>query len=207
MSLKQLLKATMPAFLPMDKPVQERHIVWWVPLTIKAWYHASVKACSLECTIVKEMGLHIEQRSAFWRFTMSVLETSYDPLWREGRSIHWKSENTPRKVLMYKVRVLWKIQDYLNLPLKMKGQKKGYNIILKNYEAALFFSLLRKFCLACQFTGIVVSSEHKKSKVDFFVMSVTLFKTSVLAAFVNEIKVSFLLLVKYHVRDICSNFK
>lgn len=29
----------------------------------------------------------------------------------------------------------------------------------------------------------------------------------ILAAFVNEIKVSFLLLVKYHVRNICTNFK
>ena len=34
-------------------------------------------------------------------------------------------------------------------------------------------------------------------------MSVTLFKTSILAAFVSEIKVSFLLLVKYHVQ--CSS--
>ena len=36
-------------------------------------------------------------------------------------------------------------------------------------------------------------------------MSIMLFKTSILAAFVNEIKFFFLLLVKYHVREFVKN--
>ena len=36
-------------------------------------------------------------------------------------------------------------------------------------------------------------------------MSVTELKTKILTAFENEIRVSFLLIVKYHVMNICSN--
>ena len=38
-------------------------------------------------------------------------------------------------------------------------------------------------------------------------MSVTEFKTKILTAFVNEIKVSFMLTIKYRVINICTNFK
>ena len=44
-------------------------------------------------------------------------------------------------------------------------------------------------------------------EVDFFVMSVTEFQTKILTAFENEIKVSFMLIVKHHVMNICTNFK
>ena len=40
-----------------------------------------------------------------------------------------------------------------------------------------------------------------------FVLSVTEFKTKISRAFENEIRVSFLLIVKYHVMNTCSNFK
>ena len=40
-----------------------------------------------------------------------------------------------------------------------------------------------------------------------FVMSVTELKTKILTAFKNEIRVSFLLIVKYHVMNTCTNFK
>ena len=49
--------------------------------------------------------------------------------------------------------------------------------------------------------------EQAKLEVDFFVMSVTEVKTKILIAFENEIKVSFTLMVKYHVMNICINFK
>ena len=52
-----------------------------------------------------------------------------------------------------------------------------------------------------------MSSEHKKLLVDFFVMSVTEFNTKILEAFVIERKVSFLLMVKYPVRNVCTNYK
>ena len=52
-----------------------------------------------------------------------------------------------------------------------------------------------------------MSSEHKKLLVDFFVMSVTEFNTKILEAFVIERKVSFLLMVKYPVRNVCTNSK
>ena len=38
-------------------------------------------------------------------------------------------------------------------------------------------------------------------------MSVTEFKTKILTAFVNKIKVSFMLTIKYHVINISTNFK
>ena len=40
-----------------------------------------------------------------------------------------------------------------------------------------------------------------------FVMSVTKLKTKILTAFENEIRVSFLLIVMYHVMNTCTNFK
>ena len=40
-----------------------------------------------------------------------------------------------------------------------------------------------------------------------FVMSVTEFKTKILTAFENEIRVSFLLIVKYHVMNAFTHFK
>ena len=40
-----------------------------------------------------------------------------------------------------------------------------------------------------------------------FVLSITEFKTKILRAFENEIRVSFLLIVKCHVIKTCSNFK
>ena len=48
-----------------------------------------------------------------------------------------------------------------------------------------------------------VNLEYVKLEVYFFVMSVTeFFKTKILTAFVNEIKVSFLLIANYHVSNI-----
>ena len=44
-------------------------------------------------------------------------------------------------------------------------------------------------------------------QVDFFVVSVTEFNTKILEAFVKEKKVSFLLIVKYPVRNVCTNYK
>ena len=44
-------------------------------------------------------------------------------------------------------------------------------------------------------------------QVDFFVVSVTEFNTKILEAFVKERKVSFLLIVKYPVRNVCTNYK
>ena len=38
-----------------------------------------------------------------------------------------------------------------------------------------------------------------------FVLSITEFKRKILRAFKNEIRASFLLIVKYHVMNICSN--
>ena len=52
-----------------------------------------------------------------------------------------------------------------------------------------------------------MSREHKKLLVDFFVMSVTEFNAKILEAFVIERKVSFLLMVKYPVRNVCTNYK
>ena len=40
-----------------------------------------------------------------------------------------------------------------------------------------------------------------------FVLSITEFKTKILRAFENEIRVSFLLIVKCHAINTCSNFK
>ena len=48
---------------------------------------------------------------------------------------------------------------------------------------------------------------YVKLEVNFFVMSVMEFKTKILTAFVNKIKVSFMLTIKYHVSNICTNFK
>ena len=51
-----------------------------------------------------------------------------------------------------------------------------------------------------------MSSEHKKLQVDFFVMFITEFNTKILEAFVKERKVSFLLMVMYPVRNVCTNY-
>ena len=50
-------------------------------------------------------------------------------------------------------------------------------------------------------------NDYKKLQVDSFVVSVTEFNTKILEAFVKERKVSFLLIVKYPVRNVCTNYK
>ena len=52
-----------------------------------------------------------------------------------------------------------------------------------------------------------MSSKHKKLSVDFFVVSPTEFNTKIFEAFFKERKVSFLLMVKYPVRNVCANYK
>ena len=47
----------------------------------------------------------------------------------------------------------------------------------------------------------------KKLQVDSFEVFVTEFNTKILEAFVKERKVSFLLIVKYPVRNVCTNYK
>lgn len=51
-----------------------------------------------------------------------------------------------------------------------------------------------------------MSSENEKLLVDFFVMFITEFNPKNLEAFVKERKVSFLLMVMYPMRNVCTNY-
>ena len=55
-------------------------------------------------------------------------------------------------------------------------------------------------------TTVKSKRKIKKLQVDFFVVFVTEFDTKILEAFVKERKVSFLLIVKYPVRNIRTNY-
>ena len=55
--------------------------------------------------------------------------------------------------------------------------------------------------------NIIIDPTTTESADSSFVMSVTELKTKILTAFENEIRVSFLLIVKYHVMNTCTNFK
>ena len=53
----------------------------------------------------------------------------------------------------------------------------------------------------------IIDPKTTASADSSFVMSVTELKTKILSALENEIRVSFLLIVKYHVMNACTNFK
>ena len=64
--------------------------------------------------------------------------------------------------------------------------------------------MLRKIQVLIYLISLILQPESADSS---FVLSTTEFKTEILRAFENEFRASFLLIVKYHVMNTCSNFK
>ena len=64
--------------------------------------------------------------------------------------------------------------------------------------------MFRKIQVLIYLTSLILQPRSADSS---FVLSITEFKTKILRVFENEIRVSFLLIVKCHVINTCSNFK